>query len=206
MAVIKQKKKSEDVVNVELNNELQFEKTAILRKHIEIRMLEEMGLNDKEMKIDEEMYDLTNKLEETTAKLARLSREAEEKNIVVSSNKYMIRLKEKKNGLSKTVEEKKKKIALLKSSGQTSEWMINRTMDITRKEISEKDARIEAISQQVEDVSTKNGSFLMNESLTKSLRKSISFNYAETLLKMKGKVKAARPPEKPSSLGKDSLG
>ena len=45
------------MVKIEKINNLQFEKIAMLRTTLEVEMIYELSLNEREMKIDEKMYD-----------------------------------------------------------------------------------------------------------------------------------------------------
>jgi hypothetical protein len=83
-------------------------------------MISELSLNDREMKIDEKMYDFESKLDTLNEKLARLNKVVEEKHILVSSNKGLIQLKQQKATFEKSREEANKKMALARNSASKS--------------------------------------------------------------------------------------
>jgi hypothetical protein len=49
------------------------------------------------------------------------------------------------------------------------------------------------VEKELQEIIKKNDSFLVDASINKSLRKSISYNYAETLLKVKRKERLENP-------------
>ena len=55
-----------------------------------------------------------------------------------------------------------------------------------------------AIEQQLQDLMAKDASYLTDTTITNRLRKSISYNYAETLLKLKKKEQLANPHPEPN--------
>lgn len=81
-------------MKVDKTNVQQFERTAMLRTNLEVAMLYEISLNEREMKCDEHMYEFQSKIEKLNERLDHLGRIVEEKKILVSSNKNLIQLKE----------------------------------------------------------------------------------------------------------------
>lgn len=65
----------------------------MLRTNLEVAMLYEINLNEREMKIDDHMYEFNNKIDRLDKRLEELSKIVEEKHIIVSSNKHLIVLK-----------------------------------------------------------------------------------------------------------------
>ena len=93
VAKIRQKKRSEDLVKVERTNLQQFERTTMLRNNLEVAMLYEIHLNDKEMDCDDHMYEFQRKIDRLELKLEELGRVVEQKQIPVSSNKLLLVLR-----------------------------------------------------------------------------------------------------------------
>jgi GTPase involved in cell partitioning and DNA repair len=121
----------------------------MLRTTLEVEMIYELTLNDREMKIDDKMYDFQSKIETLNEKLAKLNKIVEEKHILVSSNKGLIMLKEQKIAFDKAREEAQKKIGLLRNNIAKSETGIKKDMDQMRKEIIEKETRYVTIEKEL---------------------------------------------------------
>jgi hypothetical protein len=90
-------------------------------------------LNDREMKIDDKLYDFQGKIDTLNEKLARLTKIVEEKHILVSSNRGLIMLKEQKIAFDKAREETNKKIALLRNTIRISEQTTKRDIETMKK-------------------------------------------------------------------------
>lgn len=108
-------------------------------------MIYELSLNDRELKIDDHMYEFQKKIDSTNERLMQLTKIVEERHILVSSNKGLIHMKERKSVLTKSKEEEQKKIALARNGFAKAEMSIRRDMDNMRKEIAEKESRYAVI-------------------------------------------------------------
>ena len=86
VAEIKQKKKAEDRVKVDKTNLHQFERTALLRTNLEVAMLYEIHLNEREAKIDDHIYDFDKKLSNLDNRLEELAKIVEQRHIPPNPN------------------------------------------------------------------------------------------------------------------------
>lgn len=88
----------------------------MLRKTLEVEMIYELSLNDREMKLDDKVYDFQNKIEALDEKLVRLGKIVEERHILVSSNKQLLQMQQRKITVDTQREDLSRKIALSNSS------------------------------------------------------------------------------------------
>lgn len=79
-------------------------------------MIYELSLNDREMKLDDKVYDFESKLEALEEKLARLGKIAEERHILVSSNKQLLQMQQRKTTVDTQREDLSRRIALANSA------------------------------------------------------------------------------------------
>ena len=138
VAEIKQKKKSEDLVKVDKNNLHQFERTALLRTNLEVAMLYEIHLNEREAKIDDHIYDFDKKLSTLDNRLEELAKIVEQRHIPASTNKGLLALRQRKTLLAAARDDCLKKLMLLRSSTAKAEASLNRDLQKLKQEIRQK--------------------------------------------------------------------
>lgn len=90
----------------------------MLRTNLEVAMLYEINLNERQAKIDEHMYEFQCKIDRLDEKLEKLQKIVEERQIPVSSNKNLIHLKEKKAKVTKKRDDELKRLMLMKHTFQ----------------------------------------------------------------------------------------
>lgn len=179
VAEIKQKKKSEDLVKVDKNNLHQFERTALLRTNLEVAMLYEIHLNEREAKIDDHIYDFDKKLSNLDNRLEELAKIVEQRHIPASTNKGLLALRQRKTLLAAARDDCLKKLMLLRSSTAKAEASLNRDLQKLKQEIRQKEQREQSVVVECLNLESSSNQFMsQDEGLGRSLRRSISFNYA----------------------------